>query len=102
MLLLRIVGNVLAFTSMNLLVSNIAPSKDMLGTVNSVQQLGAVAARITGPLISGALWGWSVRGGLPYPLNGHLVWVLCGALLIVSWRASAALPPSVNIFAAGR
>ncbi|KAJ2716409.1 hypothetical protein H4R19_000668 [Coemansia spiralis] len=102
MLLLRIVGNVLAFTSMSLLVSNIAPSKDMLGTVSSVQQLGAVAARITGPLISGALWGWSASGGLPYPLNAHLVWVLCGTLFIVSWRASAALPPSVNIFAAGR
>ncbi|KAJ1735797.1 hypothetical protein LPJ61_000346 [Coemansia biformis] len=102
LLLLRIVGNVLAFTSMNLLVSNIAPSKDMLGTVNSVQQLGAVVTRITGPLISGTLWGWSAGNGLPYPLNSHLVWILCGGLMVLSWRASLTLPASVNNFAAGR
>ncbi|KAJ1758488.1 hypothetical protein LPJ69_004061, partial [Coemansia sp. RSA 1752] len=40
LLLVRITGNVLAFTSLNLLVSNIAPSKAMLGTMNSMQQLG--------------------------------------------------------------
>ncbi|KAJ2762115.1 hypothetical protein IWQ56_005115 [Coemansia nantahalensis] len=101
LLLLRIVGNVFAFTSMNLMVSNIAPSRDMLGTVNSVQQLGSVTARIVGPLISGSLWGWSVRSGLPYPLNSHLVWVICGSLLLASWRVAARLPPSVNVFAAG-
>ncbi|KAJ1785136.1 hypothetical protein LPJ67_004061, partial [Coemansia sp. RSA 1938] len=56
LLLVRITGNVLAFTSLNLLVSNIAPSKAMLGTMNSMQQLGTTGMWTAGPLISGTLW----------------------------------------------
>ncbi|KAJ2121874.1 hypothetical protein IW147_003863 [Coemansia sp. RSA 720] len=37
LLLVRITGNVLAFTSLNLLVSNIAPSKATLGTMNATR-----------------------------------------------------------------
>ncbi|KAJ2294427.1 hypothetical protein IW141_000268 [Coemansia sp. RSA 355] len=74
LLLVRITGNVLAFTSLNLLVSNIAPSKAMLGTMNSMQQLGTTSMWIAGPLISGTLWSWSIKHSLPFPFNSHLVW----------------------------
>ncbi|KAJ2698731.1 hypothetical protein H4R19_005574 [Coemansia spiralis] len=100
LLLVRVVGNVFVFTSINLLVSNSAPSKATLGTVNGMQQLAVMCARITGPLISGSLWAWSIGSGLPYPLNSHLVWVLCCLLMVMSWRVSTKLPDSVNAFAA--
>ncbi|KAJ2800860.1 hypothetical protein H4R21_003009 [Coemansia helicoidea] len=102
LLLVRIVGNVFVYTSINLLVSNAAPSKASLGAVNGMQQVAVLCARIAGPLISGSLWAWSIGNGLPYPLNSHLVWVLCGTLMVLSWRVSATLPASVNVFAAGR
>ncbi|KAJ2430163.1 hypothetical protein GGF47_000240 [Coemansia sp. RSA 2524] len=102
LLLVRITGNVLAFTSLNLLVSNIAPSKAMLGTMNSMQQLGTTGMWIAGPLISGTLWSWSIKHSLPFPFNSHLVWVLCSCCMAISWRISLKLPSSVNVFASGQ
>ncbi|KAJ1733646.1 hypothetical protein LPJ61_001460 [Coemansia biformis] len=102
LLLVRVVGNVFVYTSINLLVANIAPSKATLGAMSGMQQVAVMCARITGPLVSGALWGWSIGSGLPYPLNSHLVWVIGGSLMVLSWRVSSRLPVSVNTFAAGR
>ncbi|KAJ2392250.1 hypothetical protein H4S02_000889 [Coemansia sp. RSA 2611] len=84
LLLVHITGTVLSFTSLNLLVSNIAPSKATLGAMNGMQQLGATCVRIIGPLISGTLWSWSIKHNLPFPLNSHLVWILCSSLMAVS------------------
>ncbi|KAJ2714028.1 hypothetical protein H4R19_001946, partial [Coemansia spiralis] len=101
LLLVRIVGDILAFTSGNLLVANIAPSKSTLGTMIGMQQLASSLTAIVGPLIAGVLWSWSIKHALPYPFNSHLVWVLCGATLIAAWRMSLRLPDSVNVFASG-
>ncbi|KAJ2785517.1 hypothetical protein H4R18_000462 [Coemansia javaensis] len=102
LLLQRMVGNVMAFTSVNLIVSNIAPCKAMLGTVNGLQQFGATLTRIVGPVISGTLWGWSLKHGLPYPLDSHLVWLLCAAMMLATWWLSLPLPASVNALASGQ
>ncbi|KAJ2656641.1 hypothetical protein IW148_005542 [Coemansia sp. RSA 1199] len=102
LLLARMVGDILAFTSINLIVSNIAPTKTTLGAMNGMQQFSSTCTRIVGPMLSGTLWGWSIKHKMVYPLNSHLVWVLCGVLIAVSWKMSMSLPSSVNVFASGQ
>ncbi|KAJ2786243.1 hypothetical protein H4R18_000090 [Coemansia javaensis] len=100
LILVRITGDVLAFTSVGLLVVNIAPSRTTLGAMTGMQQLLVACTGIVGPLVAGTLWSWSIKHALPYPLNAHLVWVLCGTLMALAWAHSCALPSSVNVFAA--
>ncbi|KAJ2564431.1 hypothetical protein GGH12_001978 [Coemansia sp. RSA 1822] len=102
LLLARMVGDILAFTSINLIVSNIAPTKTTLGAMNGMQQFSSTCTRIVGPMLSGTLWGWSIKHKMVYPINSHLVWVLCGVLIAVSWKMSMSLPSSVNVFASGQ
>ncbi|KAJ1762905.1 hypothetical protein LPJ58_000293 [Coemansia sp. RSA 1591] len=101
LLLARMVGDILAFTSINLIVSNITPTKTTLGAMNGMQQFSSTCTRIIGPMLSGTLWGWSIKHKMVYPFNSHLVWVLCGVLIAVSWKMAMALPSSVNVFASG-
>ncbi|KAJ2279552.1 hypothetical protein EV176_001457 [Coemansia sp. RSA 451] len=102
LLLARMVGDILAFTSINLIVSNIAPTKTTLGAMNGMQQFSSTCTRIIGPMLSGTLWGWSIKHKMVYPFNSHLVWVICGVLIAVSWKMAMALPSSVNVFASGQ
>ncbi|KAJ1735798.1 hypothetical protein LPJ61_000347 [Coemansia biformis] len=102
LLLVRSAGSVFVNTSINLLAVNLAPTKADLGSMNGVQQLGSSSTRFLGPVISGVTWSWSIKHGFPYPLNAHLVWVLCAALAAASLKMSAAIPASVNVFQAGR
>ncbi|KAJ1832602.1 hypothetical protein LPJ63_003406 [Coemansia sp. RSA 2711] len=102
LLAVRMVGDILAFTSINLIVSNIAPSAASLGAMNGMQQFTGTCTRVVGPVVSGALWGWSVKHEHIYPFNSHLVWVLCGLLIAASWQLSLRLPSSVNVFASGQ
>ncbi|KAJ2500408.1 hypothetical protein GGH96_002736 [Coemansia sp. RSA 1972] len=101
LLLARTTGTVLAFTSINLLAVNLAPSKSDLGFMNGAQQLAMTTTRIAGPIMAGVIWTWSIKHSLPYPLNSHMVWVLCAALTALSLRMSHKIPKSVNTFAAG-
>ncbi|KAJ2359038.1 hypothetical protein IWW50_000120 [Coemansia erecta] len=101
LLLVRTTGTVLAFTSINLLTVNLAPSKSELGFMNGAQQLAMSTTRIAGPIMAGVVWSWSIKHSLPYPLNSHMVWVLCAALTAVSLHMSYKIPVSVNTFAAG-
>ncbi|KAJ2157750.1 hypothetical protein GGF46_004283 [Coemansia sp. RSA 552] len=101
LLVVRITGDMLAYTSINLIVTNIAPSSANLGSINGLQQLGATVSRIIAPLLAGVLWGWSLKHGLPYPFNSHLVWVLCAAVMAVAWKMARAMPASVNVYASG-
>ncbi|KAJ2799907.1 hypothetical protein H4R20_004255 [Coemansia guatemalensis] len=98
----QLVGDILAFTSINLLVANIAPSRATLGASNSLQQLITSLNRLIGPLAAGSVWSWSIKHELPYPFNSHLIWVICGTLMFFSWRLSLRLPSSVDVFASGR
>ncbi|KAJ2399908.1 hypothetical protein GGI23_002365 [Coemansia sp. RSA 2559] len=94
-------GDTLAFTSVNLLVANIAPTKADLGFVNGLQQQVAMSAYIVGTLVSGYLWSWSIKHSFPYPFNSHFAWVFGGVALVISWYITLKLPDSVNIFASG-
>ncbi|KAJ2131596.1 hypothetical protein GGF48_001458 [Coemansia sp. RSA 921] len=101
LLLARTTGTVLAFTSINLLTVNLAPSKSELGFMNGTQQLAMTTTRIAGPIMAGVIWTWSIKHSFPYPFNSHMVWVLCAALTALSLRMSHKIPESVNTFAAG-
>lgn len=100
LLLVRVTGQVLTFTSMNLLVANIAPSRSDFGAINGMQQLAFSSMRIVGPLMSGVMWSWSIKHGYAYPFNYHLVWVFCAAINGVSLYMIYQLPASVNKFLA--
>ncbi|KAJ2370772.1 hypothetical protein H4S01_000151 [Coemansia sp. RSA 2610] len=101
LLLARTTGMVLAFTSINLLTANLAPSRAELGFMNGAQQLAMSATRIVGPILAGVVWAWSIKHSLLYPFNSHMVWVLCAVLTMISLHISNKIPESVNIFAAG-
>ncbi|KAJ1766272.1 hypothetical protein IW138_005976 [Coemansia sp. RSA 986] len=100
-LYIRMLGDTLAFTSVNLLAVNIAPTKADFGFVNGLQQQIAMSAYMVGTLISGYLWSWSIKHSFPYPFNSHFVWVLGGVSLAASWYMTLPIPDSVNIFASG-
>ncbi|KAJ2812203.1 hypothetical protein H4S07_001562 [Coemansia furcata] len=97
---MRITSNVMAYTSINMMITNMAPSRADLGFMNGTQQLAMSVMRIFAPAISGILWSWSIKHTLPFPFNSHFVWMLSAALVsIVLWQ-SYLIPDSVNKFAA--
>ncbi|KAJ2723357.1 hypothetical protein GGI07_002710 [Coemansia sp. Benny D115] len=96
------VGDVLVFTSINLITANVAPSKADLGVMNGVQQLTMSFVRIIGPVLSGYAWSWSLKHSFPFPFNTHFAWIICTVLMAVAAYMSHALPRSVNTFAAER
>ncbi|KAJ1889465.1 hypothetical protein LPJ66_008018 [Kickxella alabastrina] len=100
LLLARIAGDVLAFTSINLITANVAPSRADLGFMNGAQQMAMSFTRILGPLVSGTAWSWSIKHSLPFPFNSHFAWMLCALLMAVASYMSHSLPNSVNKFAA--
>ncbi|KAJ2459411.1 hypothetical protein GGI02_005884 [Coemansia sp. RSA 2322] len=99
---LQVTSSVMTFTSINIMTSNMAPTKADLGFMNGTQQLAMSVARILGPIISGSLWSWSIKHSLPFPFNSHLVWMLSTVLILVGLQLSNNIPESVNIFAAGQ
>ncbi|ORX70618.1 MFS general substrate transporter [Linderina pennispora] len=99
-LFLRVIGNVLFFTSVNLLSANLAPTTADLGLMNGAQQLAMSVTRVIGPVMAGYIWSWSIKHDLPYPFNAHLVWVICALLTAVSLYMTYDIPESVNKFAA--
>ncbi|KAJ2799908.1 hypothetical protein H4R20_004256 [Coemansia guatemalensis] len=101
-MLLRTTGTVLAFTSVNLLTANLAPTRAELGFMNGLQQVALCSTRVVGPIVAGATFSWSIKHSLPYPFNSHLVWVLCAVLTAVSLQMSFKIPESVNTFLAGQ
>ncbi|KAJ1950276.1 hypothetical protein FBU59_000756 [Linderina macrospora] len=99
-LFLRVIGNVLVFTSVNLLSANLAPTTADLGLMNGAQQLAMSITRVIGPVLAGYIWSWSIKHDLPYPFNSHLIWVICALLTAVSLHMTFGIPESVNKFSA--
>ncbi|KAJ2398877.1 hypothetical protein GGI23_002987 [Coemansia sp. RSA 2559] len=100
-LFIRIHGDIMAYTSGNIIGTNVAPRKNCLGFVTGLQnQLNAITFML-GPLISGYLWSWSIKHSYPYPFNSHFAWVLSGIALVITWYITLSLPESVNVFASG-
>ncbi|KAJ2875904.1 hypothetical protein H4R27_006382 [Coemansia aciculifera] len=97
---MRITSNVMAYTSINMMITNMAPTRADLGFMNGTQQLAMSVMRIFAPAISGILWSWSIKHSLPFPFNSHFVWMISAVLVaIVLWQ-SYLIPESVNKFAA--
>ncbi|KAJ2909164.1 hypothetical protein GGI21_002155 [Coemansia aciculifera] len=97
---MRITSNVMAYTSVNLIITNMAPTRADLGFMNGTQQLVMSVVRIFAPVVSGFLWSWSIKHSLPFPFNSHFVWMLSALLVsIVLWQTYS-IPDSVNKFAA--
>ncbi|KAJ1816735.1 hypothetical protein LPJ60_005183 [Coemansia sp. RSA 2675] len=99
LLLVKVAGQVLMFTSINLLTVNLAPTREDLGFMNGVQQVAMSATRMLGPLMGGIAWSWSQRMS-GYPLNAHFVWILSAVLAGWSLFLARNVPDSVNTFAA--
>ncbi|KAJ2661455.1 hypothetical protein IWW48_002438 [Coemansia sp. RSA 1200] len=98
---IRMHGDILAFTSVNIIAINVAPRRNYLGFITGLQnQLNSITFMI-GPLISGYLWSWSIKHSFYYPFNSHFVWVLSGVALVACWCMTLSIPESVNIFASG-
>ncbi|KAJ2741485.1 hypothetical protein GGI20_005156 [Coemansia sp. BCRC 34301] len=97
---LRITSSVMAFTSINLMITNLAPTRADLGFMNSTQQLAMSTVRIFAPLTGGTLWSWSIKHSLPFPFNSHFSWMLSAAILAIVLKLSYRIPVSVNKFAA--
>ncbi|KAJ2745677.1 hypothetical protein GGI20_002002 [Coemansia sp. BCRC 34301] len=97
---MRITGNVLAFTSINLMITNMAPTRADLGFMNGTQQLAMSVVRIFAPIASGMLWSWSIKHSLPFPFNSHFVWMASAVLITIVLKLSYRIPESVNKFAA--
>ncbi|ORX95889.1 MFS general substrate transporter [Basidiobolus meristosporus CBS 931.73] len=78
-----------AFTNIFILLNNNVPS-EKLGTVNGVSQCVAAFTRAISPALGGFLWSWSLKSGLPYPLNHQFSWILltlfsCSSLIQSFW-----------------
>ncbi|KAJ2837596.1 hypothetical protein FBU31_001108 [Coemansia sp. 'formosensis'] len=97
---MRITSSVMAFTSINLMITNMAPTRADLGFMNGTQQLAMSVVRIFAPIVSGSLWSWSIKHSLPLPFNSHLVWTLSAMLIAIVLKLSYRIPDSVNKFAA--
>ncbi|KAJ2461142.1 hypothetical protein GGF42_000389 [Coemansia sp. RSA 2424] len=97
---MRIMSSVMAFTSINLMITNMAPTRADLGFMNGTQQLAMSVVRIFAPIVSGSLWSWSIKHSLPFPFNSHLVWMLSTVLIAIVLKLSYRIPESVNKFAA--
>ncbi|KAJ2818040.1 hypothetical protein GGI24_005220 [Coemansia furcata] len=97
---MRITSSVMAFTSINLMITNMAPTRADLGFMNGTQQLAMSVVRIFAPIVSGSLWSWSIKHSLPLPFNSHLVWTFSAVLIAIVLKLSYRIPDSVNKFAA--
>ncbi|KAJ2071795.1 hypothetical protein GGI09_009223, partial [Coemansia sp. S100] len=97
---MRITSSVMAFTSINLMITNMAPTRADLGFMNGTQQLAMSTVRIFAPIVSGSLWSWSIKHSFPFPFNSHLVWMLSAVLIAIVLKLSYRIPESVNKFAA--
>ncbi|KAJ1662329.1 hypothetical protein IW140_005960 [Coemansia sp. RSA 1813] len=102
LLLTQIVSKVMAFTSINLITANLAPSRAELGFMNGTQQMAMTVTRIIGPLLTGLIWAWSIKHSWSFPFDSHFVWTVATAFTLTSYFVSRKIPQSVNTFAAGK
>jgi hypothetical protein len=70
-LLMKITFHVIAFPSNAILLTNAAPSKNVLGTINGVAASAACLARAFGPTVTGAIHS----AGLKFGSSGPAWWV---------------------------
>ncbi len=74
-LALRRFANVVAFTSINIIISNAAP-QSKLGIVNGLGVMCASFLKSVGPILAGSLWSFSVYPDRVFPFNQSLVFAV--------------------------
>jgi hypothetical protein len=71
--------------------------KRALGSANGIAHAASSFARITGPAVFGAVFGWTTTNGLPFPLDNSLVFILislaAAGCLVISYTL---LSPRIN------
>lgn len=77
-LIVKITLHVIAFPSMNILLTNSVPSKLVLGTIHGVAASTACLARAFGPTVTGLIHSAGLRTGW-----GGLAWWACGLVCAV-------------------
>jgi hypothetical protein len=83
------------FTSMNLMLSNAAPSH-LRGTINGLSMTLSMFARIFGPVIGGFLFSWSIAHPHPWPFNHHTCFIFFALVFLASMQVIRRLPSSIN------
>ncbi|KAI9355683.1 major facilitator superfamily domain-containing protein [Zopfochytrium polystomum] len=94
-LAIRHVCNVLAFTSVMIMVNN-SSTRGNLGLVNGVSQTSAAFVRCIGPALGGIMWAWSLTNELPFPFNYWFVFLCLSILGLVTSVQSRYIPGSVG------
>ncbi|KAJ2552126.1 hypothetical protein EV175_003434 [Coemansia sp. RSA 1933] len=100
-LYVRMYGDTLAFSSIYIIVANVAPRKNCLGLINGLQQQINSITTMVGPLIWGYAWSWSIKHSFSYPFNSHFAWILSSVTCLIGWYIALKVPDSVNMFASG-
>ncbi|KAK9686906.1 hypothetical protein K7432_014981 [Basidiobolus ranarum] len=90
LLSLRISCNIFSFTNCNILVANSAPSKQVLGSLNGITQVGLSLVRAIGPTLGGSLWSWSLSHNYSFPFNFHLIFNFLALLALITAIATLA------------
>jgi hypothetical protein len=92
---LVIFGRISGFTCLMVMINNSAVIK-VRGSVNGISQSLVALSRALGPTVGSLLFAWSENNGLPWPLNYHLVFMLCFIASIGLVLFSFVLPKSIE------
>ena len=80
-------GVAMSFTAIQLVINDVSPSPDVLGTLNAIALTLSSGLRAFSPGLFASLFATSVRSGI---LGGHLIWILmvaiAGGYTVVSQR----------------
>lgn len=90
-----------AFTSIMVMINNSA-TLETLGVINGAGQMCASGVRAIGPALGGIMWQFSLKSGLPYPGNYHLVFVLLSIVSFIGWLESQLIPKECESAQFGR
>ena len=82
----RAVSGTLGFTTLNILLAEVAPSD--IGTVNGVSVSFAGLVRAIGPAFGGNLYAWSATNGLSFPVDFHFTFLILAIGGVMSFLLS--------------
>ncbi|KAI8853718.1 major facilitator superfamily domain-containing protein, partial [Chytridium lagenaria] len=83
--------NVLAFTSVMIMINNSA-GKTKLGIVNGIGQTTAAFVRSIGPAVGGIMWAWSLTNHLSFPFNYWFVFFVLSTIAMATSIQSRFIP----------
>ncbi|KAI3651429.1 hypothetical protein MP228_003700 [Amoeboaphelidium protococcarum] len=93
--MVRVAAGSFSFTTIMVMINNSA-TLGSLGLINGISQSLASLVRAIGPVLGGIMYQYSLKSGMSYPLNHHLVFVTLSLLSILAWIQSMFIPPSAE------